>query len=157
VYELIAELRPYFFSLREIKNNVSLDIRLPIAWKIEHVEKVISQYKSMSYQVQDKTDKNILISLINEATQEGYDMARACALEIITYNKELEEKERLFKEKQKQLQEEYQNKIKELQYKFENEPLDKLKAIKLERDNGKEDSTGDGVVEQGDGEGSEGD
>ena len=157
MYELISELRPYFFSLREIKNNVSLDIRLPIAWKLEHVEKVISQYKSMTYQVQDKTDKNILISLVNDATQEGYDMARACAVEIITYNKELEEKERLFKEKQRQLHEEYQSKIKDLQYKFENEPLDKLKILNLEKNNGQEDSTIDTVADESDGEGPEGD
>jgi len=157
VYELISNLRPYFFSLREIEKNVSLDIRIPTTWKIEHVQEVVGQYKSMTFKVQDKNDKYQLVSLISAATQVGYDTAHSCALEIIKHNIELEEKELLFKEKQKQLQDEYQNKIKELQDQFKNEPLDKLKSINITKDNGQEASTDDGLAEQGDGEGPEGD
>jgi hypothetical protein len=159
LYELISDLRPYFFSLREIESNVSLDLKIPTTWKLEHIEYVIAQYKSMKYKVQDKSDKYVLVSLITVANQDGYETARACAVEIITHNKELEEKERLFKEKQKQLEAEFQLKIRELQEMFKNEPLTKLKEINLNNNGreeaGQENHSGDGVVGQGDEEGSE--
>jgi hypothetical protein len=157
VYELISDLRPYFFSLREIEKNVSLDLKIPTNWRLEHIQEVVSQYKSMGYKVQDKNDKFQLVSLIATATQEGYNTARSCAIEIIKHNIELEEKEKLFKEKQRQLQEEYQNKIRDLQDQFKNEPLDKLKGINIQKEDGEKDTTGIELAEQGDGEGSDGD
>lgn len=157
MYELISDLRPYFFSLREIEKNVSLDLKIPTNWKLEHIQEVVSQYKSMGYKVQDKNDKFQLVSLIALATQEGYNTARSCAIEIIKHNLELEEKERLFKEKQRQLHEEYQNKIRELQDQFKSEPLDKLKGINIQKEDGETDKTGSGLVESGDGEGPDGD
>jgi hypothetical protein len=45
MFDNIRHLRPYFFSLREIDNNVSLDIKLPVTWKIESI---ISLYKSIN-------------------------------------------------------------------------------------------------------------
>jgi hypothetical protein len=45
VYELISSLRPYFFSLREIDRNVSLDIKIPGRWNIENVQYIATQYK----------------------------------------------------------------------------------------------------------------
>lgn len=153
MYELISDLRPYFFSLREIKQNVSLDIRIPTNWKLEHVHQVIEQYKSVSYQVQDKNDKNILISIVSSADQEGYNVARTCAMEIITYNQELEEKERLFKIKQRELQELYQKQLKDLENTFKNEPLDKLKDPNFRTGNGQEDTTRIELAGEGDEEG----
>jgi hypothetical protein len=146
VYELISNLRPYFFSLREIERNVSLDLKIPTTWRLEHVQQVVSQYKSMSLKVQDKNDKYQLVSLVSFATQEGYDTARSCAVEIIKYNIELEEKDRLFKEK-----------VRELETLFRNESLDKLKDINFLENNEQEDSTGIGLAVEGNGEGQDGD
>ena len=146
MYELISNLRPYFFSLREIERNVSLDLKIPTTWRLEHVQQVVSQYKSMSLKVQDKNDKYQLVSLVSFATQEGYDTARSCATEIIKYNIELEEKDRLFKEK-----------VRELETLFRNESLDKLKEISFIDTYGQEDSTGIRVAEQRDEQGPEGD
>jgi hypothetical protein len=145
VYELISNLRPYFFSLREIERNVSLDLKIPTTWRLEHVQQVVSQYKSMSLKVQDKNDKYQLVSLVSFATQEGYDTARSCAVEIIKYNIELEEKDRLFKEK-----------VRELETLFRNESLDKLKDINFLENNEQEDSTGIGLAVEGNGEGQDG-
>lgn len=153
MYELISDLRPYFFSLREIKQNVSLDIRIPINWKLEHVHQVVEQYKSLTYQVQDKNDKNVLISLVSTADQEGFNVARTCAMEIITYNKEIEEKARLFQLKQKELQDLYQKQLRELEDTFKNEPLDKLKDPNFRKGDGQENTTRIGLAEQGDEEG----
>lgn len=145
MYELISSLRPYFFSLREIERNVSLDLRLPTKWKLEHIQYVVGQYKSVAIKVQDKNDKFQLVSLIAVANEDGYDTARTCALEVIKYNIELEEKERLFKEK-----------VRELEVLFKKESLDKLKDISFIEENGQEDTTGIGLAEEGNDEGSEG-
>jgi hypothetical protein len=142
VFEEIKSLRPHFHSLREIQNNVSLDIKVPLSWKYEDI---IKPYRTVTVKVQDKNDKFNLVSFISQATQEGYDVVFACANEIFKFNKEEEEKQKLF-----------QQKVKELQELFKNESLEKLKEINLTDNYGQEITTGVGVVEQGDEEGSEG-
>jgi hypothetical protein len=138
VFEIIRKLRPYFFSLREIENNVSLDIKLPLTWKYEDI---VKPYRSIKTKIQDKNDKFSLLSLISTATQEGYDIVVSCAVDIITQNREEEEKQRLF-----------QQKVKELQELFKKESLDKLKDINLLNDYGQQDETGIGLVEESDSE-----
>jgi hypothetical protein len=143
VFDNIKNLRPHFHSLREIQDNVSLDIKLPLTWKYEDV---IKPYSSISIKIQDKNEKFNLISLISQSTQNGYDVIFACANEIVNKNKEEEEKQRLFQEK-----------VKELQLLFQNESLDKLKDINLIKNHGQEIATGDRLVIEGNGEGQDGD
>ena len=64
---------------------------------------------------------------------------------LLTQNKEEEEKQKLF-----------QQKVKELQQLFQNEKLDKLKDINLLEDYGQEITTGTELVDEGDGEGQTG-
>ena len=142
MFEQIKSLRPHFHSLREIQNNVSLDIKVPLSWKYEDI---VKPYRTVTVKVQDKNDKFNLVSFISQATQEGYDVVFACANEIFRVNKEEEEKQKLF-----------QQKVKELQELFKNESLEKLKEINLTDNYGQEITTGIGVVEQGNEEGSEG-
>lgn len=139
MFESIKELRPYFFSLREIEGNVSLDIKLPVNWRYEEI---IKPYRSVKIKIQDKNDKHNLLSIISSATQEGYNVAFSCAMDIIKNNKEEEEKQKLF-----------QLKVKELQELFKKESLDKLKTISLIENYGQEITTGIGVVEERDREG----
>jgi len=143
VFESIKTLRPHFHSLREIEGNVSLDIRLPLSWRYEDI---VKPYRSIKVKVQDKNEKFNLVSLISAGTQDGYDVVFACALEILQINKDEEEKQRLF-----------QQKVKELQELFKKESLEKLKDINLLNDYGQEITAGDGVAEKGDGEGQDGD
>ena len=143
MFESIKSLRPHFHSLREVQNNVSLDIKIPLNWKYEDISK---PYRTVSIKVQDKNDKFNLVSFISQATQEGYDVVFACAEEIFKVNREEEEKQKLF-----------QQKVKELQELFKNESLDRLKEINLTDNYGQEITTGIGVVEQGSGEGQDGD
>ena len=143
MFEIIKSLRPYFFSLREIDNNVSLDLKLPLTWRYEEVSK---PYSSIKIKVQDKNEKNNLISFIAQSTQNGYDVVFACATEVVNSNKEEEEKQKLF-----------QSKVKELQELFKKESLEKLKDINLLNSYGQENSTSVGLVEKGDAEGFEGD
>lgn len=142
MFEVIRKLRPYFFSLREIENNVSLDLKLPLTWKYDEI---VKPYRSVKLKVQDKNDKVNLISLLCNATQDGYDTIFTCALEIVVLNKEEEEKEKLF-----------QLKVRELQQLFKNESLDKLKEINLLNDYGQEISTSGGMAPEGNGEGPSG-
>jgi hypothetical protein len=142
VFENIKSLRPHFHSLREIENNVSLDIKLPLNWGYEDI---IKPYRSIKIKVQDKNEKFTLMSLISTGTQDGYDVVFACALEILQINKDEEEKQKLFQEK-----------VKELQTLFKKESLDKLKDINLLQDYGQEITTGDGLVKQSDDKGPEG-
>ena len=143
MFESIKSLRPHFHSLREVQNNVSLDIKIPLNWKYEDISK---PYRTVAIKVQDKNDKFNLVSFISQATQEGYDVVFACAEEIFKVNREEEEKQKLF-----------QQKVKELQELFKNESLDRLKEINLTDNYGQEITTGIGVVEQGSGEGQDGD
>jgi hypothetical protein len=143
VFQSIKSLRPHFHSLREIEGNVSLDIKLPLTWRYEDI---IKPYRSIKIKIQDKNEKFTLLSLISNGTQDGYDVVFACALEILQINRDEEEKQKLF-----------QQKVKELQELFKKESLDKLKDINLLNDYGQEITTSIGLVEEGDGEGQEGD
>lgn len=141
MFDNIKVLRPYFFSLREIDNNVSLDIRMPTNWKFETI---VVPYKSIKTKVQDKNEKHTLVSLISNATTDGYEIVFTCAKEIVKTNKEIEEKQKLF-----------QTKIKELEMLFQQESLDKLKQLSF-IENGQEITTGIKLVGQGNEEGRDG-
>lgn len=134
MFESIKSIRPHFFSLREIEDNVSLDIKLPLTWKHEEI---VKPYRLIKTKVQDKNDKFTLLSLIASATKNGYDVVFACALEIINMNKEEEEKRKLF-----------QSKVKELEALFQKESLDKLKDITFLEDE-QESESSEGVVGEG--------
>jgi hypothetical protein len=144
VFEFIKQLRPYFFSLREIENNVSLDIKLPLTWKFEHI---VTPYRTIKTKVQDKNEKFTLLSIVSNATKEGYEVIAACSLEIIKINREEEEKRRLFEQK-----------VSELKTLFQHESLDKLKDITFIETYGKQEiRPDDRLVGEGDGEGQSGD
>lgn len=142
MFQSIKSLRPHFHSLREIEGNVSLDIKLPLTWRYEDI---IKPYRSIKIKIQDKNEKFTLLSLISNGTQDGYDVVFACALEILQINRDEEEKQKLF-----------QQKVKELQELFKTETLDKLKEINLIDNYGQEITTGIELVGQGDEEGPEG-
>lgn len=142
MFENIKSIRPYFFSLREIEDNVSLDLRLPANWKFDEI---IKPYRILKIKIQDKNEKNTLISIISNSSQNGYDVAFACANDIIKINKEEEEKQLLFKQK-----------VKELEDLFRIQTLDKLKDINLLGVNGQENTASFELVEESDGEGSDG-
>ena len=149
MFEEINQLKPYFFSLREIGDNVSLDIKLPLSWKSESV---VGVYKTITGKIQDKNDKFNLLSLVSSATKEGYDTVFKCALELITVNTEEEEKKKLFEQKVKELKEIFEQKVNELKLSFQSEPLEKLKGNINEQERitiGQEDFEGDSLVGDG--------
>lgn len=143
MFENIKSLRPHFHSLREVQNNVSLDIKLPLTWRYEEI---VKPYRTITLKVQDKNDKFNLVSLIANATQEGYDVVFACANEVFKFNIEEEAKQKLFREK-----------VRELEELFKKESLDKLKEINLTDNYGQEDTPSLGDISEGIEEGPTGD
>ncbi len=143
MFEYISTLRPYFHSLREINENVSLDIKLPLNWRYDEI---VKPYRSVHILAQDKNEKYILLSLVSVANKEGYGVIYACAKDIIKVNREEEEKQQLFQEK-----------VKELEELFKSQSLDKLKDINLALKNGQEIITRVELVGERDGEGQDGD
>lgn len=117
VYNIIKSLRPHFFSLREINDNVSLDIKLPVKWKYENMME-IKEDIPFAVKVQDKKTETVLVSLIAPASVVGYEYVFNYAKAVISTNVEEEEKLKLFNEK-----------MVELKTLFLNSPLDKLKDI----------------------------
>ncbi len=135
MFKNIKTLRPYFFSLRELDNNVSLDIKLPVTWKYETI---IAPYSTITTKIQDKNERYNLFSLISQATQEGYNVVFTCANEIINVNKEFEEKQKLF-----------QTKVKELEILFQNQSLEKLKDLNFIDNERQENEPGNDLVGEG--------
>jgi hypothetical protein len=140
MFETIKSLRPYFFSLREVDNSVSLDIKLPITWKYDEI---IKPYSLVKPKVQDKNEKFTLLSLVAVSNDTGYSLIFDCASEIINVNKEEEEKSKLF-----------QKKVKELEKLFKSESLNKLKEITFleygqKIETGIQDRTGEEIIGEG--------
>lgn len=135
VYDSVSSLRPYFFSLREIKDNVSLDIKIPAQWKI-------GEYTEGQIKIQDQNDRNQLISIIGTSTKEGYNEVFTMAKKIIKSNQEEEEKIRLFNAT-----------VDGLKDLFMNSSLDKLKELSFIK-NGVRDKKSIGKTESGNNEGS---
>jgi len=141
VYNIIKSLRPHFHSLREIQDNISLDLRLPVEWKYEGM---LEPKKDVPFviKLQDKKLINIMVSLISPATVEGYEFVFNYAKAIIKTNIEEEEKLKLFNEK-----------MGELKTLFLNSPLDKLKDISFNGKTELSDPESNGKIKLGDEEG----
>jgi len=129
-FENIENLRPYFFSLREINNNICLDLKLPVTWKFTDTVSKFNNQNPLIYKIQDKNENYVLVSFITELNSNNYNKLFECAFEIIKINKESEEKEYLL-----------QLKIKELKELFQSESLDKLKDISFTENEKQEDTT----------------
>jgi hypothetical protein len=141
VFDTISALRPFFFSLREIKENISLDIKIPSRWKYDF----IIDETQIQIKVQDENDRNKLVSIIGLATKEGYDGVFIIAKKIIKNNQEEEEKIKLFNDK-----------VEELKALFLNSSLDKLKDISFKPSkNVLRDTESARKIELGDAEGSD--
>lgn len=117
LYKEFDVLFPYIQSVRKLKNYLSFDIQFPENWKLpkkyvneERVlqnEKSITGYKSFSF--------------VSEFTEINVDETIDSIKNIISYNKEREEKERLF-----------ESKVNELKTIFEKTNLDHLQDLKFE-------------------------
>lgn len=113
MFEFIENIKSYFYSVRLIKEKISIDIRIPSSWVFDHLLNDI-----ITYRLQDNDDKVMLISFIAEYNENNLTLLYEFIMKVIQYNIEEEQKNLLLTQK-----------IKELQELFEKESLDNLKKL----------------------------
>jgi len=129
----ILKIRPYFFSFREIILNkisvFSLDIKIPVTWEYKLITE---KYSAIEIKEQDKSGELMLLSLITRSINEkGMTDLLNSSQEIITYNKEEEEKQRLFKIRMNELKDLFKEKTDELKNMFKSSTLNDLKNVNV--------------------------
>jgi hypothetical protein len=120
LYEQLNEIFPYLISIRKLETYVSIDVELPTTWKLpkKYVdEKMVVEQKSA------KTEFRCF-SFATSFDEETLDKLFNNLKNIIKYNKEREEKERLFEEK-----------VKELKSFFDKSNLTDLKSLEFQVNN----------------------
>ena len=110
LYEQLNEIFPHLISIRKLETYVSIDVELPTTWKLpkKYVdEKMVVEQKSAKPEFR-------CFSFATSFDEETLDK----------YNKEREEKERLFEEK-----------VKELKSFFDKSNLTDLKSLEFQVSN----------------------
>lgn len=110
-------LFPYLQSVRKIKTYLSFDIEFPDSWKLP--KKYVNEERVVENENPKKGFR--FFSFVSEFNENAVDETISNIKNIISYNKEREEKEKLF-----------QRKVDELKKMFEKENLDNLQALKFE-------------------------
>lgn len=117
LFSEFSALFPYLQSVRKLKNYISFDVSVPDTWKIPkkyvQEDKVIEQESTIA--------NHRLISFVTEIKEQDVELISANIQQIINYNLEREEKEKLLEVK-----------INELKTLFEKTPLVNLKNLKFE-------------------------
>ena len=117
LFKEFTVLFPYLQSVRKLKTYLSFDIEFPESWKLP--KKYINEEKVIE---NDKPKQGFrFFSFVCEFDEKSVDEIISNIKNIIAYNKEREEKERLF-----------QLKVDELKKMFEKENLGNLQALKFE-------------------------
>lgn len=117
LYKEFSSLLPYLQSVRKIKTYLSFDISFPKTWKLP--KKYVQEDKVMEQQSTNPEER--FISFISEITEEGIEANSKNIQNIIAYNLEREQKERLFDQK-----------VEELKNIFEKQNLKNLQSLKFE-------------------------
>ena len=117
MYNEFKDIFNYLVSIRKLKTYLSIDIEFPITWKIP--KRFVDEDKIMKNKKVNE-DKRFF-SLVNEFNQIKLDKTVQNIKNIISYNKEIEMKERLLKQK-----------IDELKKIFESKNLENLQTLKFE-------------------------
>ena len=117
LYTEFSTLFPYLQSVRKLKEYLSFDVSFPTSWKIP--KKFIEEDKVMEQQQTINTHR--LFSFVCEINEESIEKTSNNIKNIVKYNLEREEKEKLF-----------QSKVEELKNMFEKQNLQNLQNLKFE-------------------------
>jgi len=151
-YNFINKNKNYLKSVRFIKDHVSFDMIFPKRWEIK------KEYKDKVDMIENESSdsESKIISFVSEVVEDKINIIENITTEIIKYNIEIEEKEKLFRYK-----------VQELKEIFSKQKLDNLKNLKFDVDeissllnttdenNDEGDRKRDGEVEVREGEESE--
>jgi len=117
LYNELNEIFPYLVSIRKLETYVSIDVEIPRTWKLP------KKYVDDKMVLEQKTEKTEtrLFSFATSFEENNLEKLFNNLTSIIKYNHELEEKERLFQEK-----------IKELKQFFDKSDLVSLKNLEFQ-------------------------
>jgi hypothetical protein len=116
IYKELTPIIEYLTQIRKLENYLVFDVAFPISWKM--LKKHIIEDKF----VNNGTENNLLnLSFVSEYDEKNINLIQENILNIINYNLEREEKERLLEAK-----------INELKTIFDKESLDSLKNFKFD-------------------------
>lgn len=117
LYKEFSTLFPYLQSVRKLKNYLSFDVQFPETWRLP--KKYVEEDKVMEQECSVSGYR--LFSFVSEITEEGIEKNSKNIQSIIKYNLELEQKEKLFEDK-----------VKELKEVFEKQNLQSLQNLKFQ-------------------------
>ena len=117
LYKEFSSLLPYLQSVRKLENYLSFDVSFPTTWKLP--KKYVDEEKVMEQS--SKVENHRFFSFVSEISEESVGVISDNLKNIIRYNLELEEKDKLF-----------QNKVNELKSIFEKQNLNNLKDLSFE-------------------------
>lgn len=117
MYKELKDIIEYLVSVRKLKQYLTIDIEFPVQWKIP--KRFVQEDKIVE---NDKVNDGYrFFSFVSEFNEKQLNTTVENIKNIVAYNKEIEMKERLLKQK-----------IDELKKVFESENLDKLQSLKFD-------------------------
>lgn len=117
LYKEFSTLLPYIQSVRKIKTYLSFDVSFPNTWRLP--KKFVQEDKVMEQASTIENER--LFSFVCEIDEETIEMTSKNLQNIIKYNLEREEKEKLF-----------ETKVSELKEIFDKQELRSLKNLKFD-------------------------
>ena len=135
LYNQLKDVFPYLISISKLESYVSIDIEIPESWKL------LKKYIDEKSVVEQKSTKNgfRFLSFASEFSEITLEELFNNILGLIKYNKEREDKEKLFEDKVLELKNFFEQKnlndLKDLQFNIK-----KPFKISLEDEQGRENN-----------------
>jgi hypothetical protein len=142
MYKELKDIFDFLVSVRKLKNYLTIDIEFPTNWKIP--KRFVQEDKIVENQKMNENSR--FFSFVSEFDEKNLNDTVSNIKKIISYNREIELKEKLLKQK-----------IDELKRIFESKKLENLQTLKFELleeklNDGEEDfnerGTGNRLVEE---------
>jgi len=122
LYNELLSFFPYLVSIRKLENYVSFDVVFPKSWGLP--KKYVDENSVVENQSEDPNTK--FFSFISQFDQDSLHKVKNSIENVIKYNLEREEKQKLF-----------QDKVNELKNLFEGQSLENLKSLVFELEKNK--------------------
>lgn len=117
-YSEVDKIIEYVNSIRKLEKYLSFDLTFPNTWSVLKTQ--VDETKTVFHK---NDEKGKTVSFLSEINEESITEIIQRIEKIVHFNKEKEEKQRLFNEK-----------VSELKFLFEKEGLDELKTLKFDLD-----------------------
>lgn len=117
LYKEFSDLLPYLQSVRKLKEYFSFDVMFPTTWKLP--KKYVDENRLVEQESKMSTQR--FFSFVSEINEEDVERITTNIKNIVRYNLDREEKEKLFEDK-----------VIELKTIFEKQTLKSLKNLKFQ-------------------------